>query len=97
MDKQQDPVAAETAQIKDAPAVDLPRLVSLLEYGTEEEHRATLNRAKEGELSYVWSGDIRRNAYLRENLRFGEEAGILTTKWIESDQESGWKISWADV
>lgn len=28
MDKPQDPEAAETAQIKEAPAVDLPRLVS---------------------------------------------------------------------
>lgn len=67
-----------------------------LQHGTEEEHRATLERAKAAGLSYIWSGDIRRNAYPRENLRFGGESGILSTKWVESDQESGWEISWAN-
>ena len=79
-----------------AGAVAQERLVSPLEHGTEAEHRATLARAKAGGLTYVWSGDVRRNRYLAENLRFGEETGILTTKWVESDQESGWKISWAN-
>ncbi len=74
-----------------------PRLVSPLEHGTEAEHRATLERAKAGGLSYVWSGDVRRNAYLLENLRFGEEMGILTTRFVESDQESGWEIDWANA
>ncbi len=72
------------------------RPISPLTYGTEEEHRATLARAKDAGVDYVWSGDVRRNPYLLENLRFGEEAGIITTKWVESDQESGWKIHWAN-
>ena len=96
MNKPKDPEAAETAQNKEALAVDLPRLVSSLEHGTEEEHRATLARAKASGLTYVWSGELRRNRYLAENLRFGEAAGILTTKRVESDYESGWEISWAN-
>lgn len=80
-----------------AGAVAQEQLVSPLEHGTEAEHRATLARAKAGGLTYVGSGDVRRNRYLAENLRFGEEAGIRTTKWVESDQESGWEISWANV
>lgn len=87
----------ETPQTENVPAVVQPPLVHPLEHGTEAEHRATLKRAKDGGLSYIWSGDVRRNRYLAENLRFGEEAGILTTKWVESDQESGWEISWVNV
>jgi hypothetical protein len=64
-----------------------------LEYGTEAEHRATLARAKDNEVDYIWSGDLRNN-YLRENLRFGIEVGILKAKYIESDQESGYQITW---
>jgi hypothetical protein len=67
-----------------------------LRHGTIDEHLGTLKRAKEAGLSYVWSGDIRRNPYLAENLRFGEEFGILTTEWVESDQESGWLVFWTD-
>lgn len=68
--------------------------ITPLEYGTEEEHRATLQRAKENGVSYVWSGDVRRNRYLAENICFGEEAGILTTEYVEQSQESGWNIKW---
>lgn len=63
-------------------------------YGNEAEHRATLNRAKSAGIKYLWSGDVRRNAYLEENLRFAEEFGIIKTKWVESSQESGWEIEW---
>lgn len=63
-----------------------------LKHGTREEHLATLKRAKNGGLSYVWSGDIRRSPYLRENLQFAVEEGIITTEWVESDQESGWLV-----
>jgi hypothetical protein len=48
-----------------------------LKHGTREEHLATLKRAKNGGLSYVWSGDIRRSPYLRENLQFAVEEGII--------------------
>lgn len=67
--------------------------LTVLEYGTETEHRATLARAKDNEVDYIWSGDLRNN-YLRENLRFGIEAGILKAEYIESDQESGYEITW---
>lgn len=80
-----------------APSVEVPRLVSPLRHGTESEHRATLARAKAAGVKYVWSGDVRRNQYLAENLRFAEESGLLTTEWVESDQESGWKLKWANA
>ena len=78
------------------PQVGQQRMVSQLRHGTEEEHRATLKRAKAAGISYVWSGDVRRNQYIAENLRFAQEAGILSTEWVESDQESGWKLKWAN-
>lgn len=71
-----------------------PTIGIALEHGTEEEHRATLMRAKERGITYIWSGDVRRNPYLAENLRFGVECNILTAEWIETEQESGWCISW---
>jgi len=78
------------------PAVVQPRLVSPLRHGTEAEHRATLSRAKAAGVTYVWSGDVRRNQYLAENLRFAQESGILTAEWVESAQESGWNLHWAN-
>lgn len=87
---------AKTQIEHSAPAVGVKRLVSPLRHGTEAEHRATLRRAKAAGVTYVWSGDIRRNQYLAENLRFAQESGILTTEWVESDQESGWKLHWAN-
>jgi hypothetical protein len=85
-----------STQNETAPAVDQQRLVSPLQHGTEAEHRATLARAKAAGVKYVWSGDVRRNRYLAENIRFAEESGILTTEWLESEQESGWRIMWAN-
>lgn len=68
----------------------------VLEKGTRKEHLDTLIRANKGGLSYVWSGDIRRNSYLRENLAFAEDEGIIKTTFVESweAQESGWNIEW---
>lgn len=78
--------------------VDLPRIVSLLRHGTEEEHRATLKRAKENGVSYVWSGDL-RNSYLLENLRFGQDAGLIEVKFVEyyEAQESGYYIKYLEA
>lgn len=69
-----------------------------LNHGTEQEHRATLQRAKDNGITYVWSGDLRRNQYLAENLAFGEKAGILKTEFTEDyeAQESGFNIKWLD-
>lgn len=68
--------------------------MSTLVHGTKEQHRATLRRAREAGVDYVWSGDIRRSPYLAENLQFGIDNKILTTKWVEGEQESGWMIKW---
>jgi hypothetical protein len=68
----------------------------LLEQGTRREHLDTLIRANKGNLSYVWSGDIRRNPYLRENLQFALDEEIIEATFVEyyEAQESGWKIEW---
>lgn len=78
--------------------VDLPRIVSLLRHGTEEEHRATLKRAKENDISYVWSGDL-RNPYLLENLRFGQDVGLIEVEFVEyyEAQESGYRIKYLEA
>jgi hypothetical protein len=67
-----------------------------LTHGTEEEHLGTLERAKKANITYIWSGDIRRNPYLAENLRFGQEKGIIEVTEVESraQQESGFRIKW---
>jgi len=67
-------------------------------YGTTEEHLATLKRAKQNNVLSVWSGDVARNPYLQENLKFGVDSKILklTTYDSQEDQESGWLIEWLD-
>jgi len=65
-----------------------------LEHGTREEHIATLKRAKSNGVASIWSGDISRNAYLRENLNFAEDEGIVKLKPYELEQESGWDVEW---
>lgn len=66
-----------------------------LEYGTEEEHIATLERAKSNKITYVWSGAMRNN-YLRENLEFGKAQGIIKVDFVEQyeAQESGYNLTW---
>ena len=78
-------------------AGSLDVLVSPLNHGTEAEHRATLSRAKAAGVTMVWSGDIRKSRYLAENLRFAVQSGILTIEFVECDQESGWKLKWANA
>jgi hypothetical protein len=67
-----------------------------LQYGTEKEHRATLQRAKDNRVWKIWSGDVRRNPYLRENMIFAERVGIAKFTPYNSyeQQESGWVIEW---
>ena len=69
-----------------------PKMV--LKHGTEEEHRATLQRAKANGVEYIWSGDIRRNKYLAENFNFGIQEGIFEATEAEDTQETGWWIKW---
>lgn len=68
----------------------------ILEHGTREEHIGTLKRAKDHNVMSIWSGDIRRNAYLRENLAFAEDEGFVKLTPYELEQESGWNIEWLD-
>ena len=63
-------------------------------HGTQEDHLGTLRRAKENEIDYIWSGDVRRNPYLAENINFGIEEGIIQADYEELEQESGWLITW---
>ena len=49
-----------------------------LEYGTKEEHLATAKRAKDNNVTSIWTGDLARNAYLRDNLSFIQEENIAT-------------------
>jgi hypothetical protein len=78
------------------PSAGIPCNPMTLEHGSREEHLATLQRAKAGGLRNVWSGDIRRNRYLSENLKFGEEEKIIDLEWYDNreDQESGYKVKW---
>ena len=68
-----------------------------LEHGTRQEHIETLQRAKENEVSSIWSGDL-RNDYLRENLAFAEEEGIIKASPYDyaDAQESGFDIEWLE-
>lgn len=54
-----------------------------LKHGTAEEHRATLERAKKNGIDNVWTGDVRRNAYLAENLEWGQEQGLIEVEFEE--------------
>ena len=67
-----------------------------LEYGTKEEHLATVKRAKDNNVTSIWTGDIARNAYLRENLSFIQEENIATVTLEENytAQESNYIIKW---
>jgi hypothetical protein len=63
-------------------------------YGKEEDHHATLNRARKAKVSYIWSGHMKRNAYLLENFQFALLSGAFKAESIEQEQESGFKITW---
>jgi len=67
-----------------------------LNHGTREEHPGTLRRAKANGVGSVWSGDPGRNAYLRENLAFAEEEGILSPEPYDDPvgQKSGLVFRW---
>lgn len=65
-----------------------------LEMGSRKEHLETLVRANRNNVSYVWSGAIRLSSYLRENLQFAIDEGIIKATPTEEAQESGWTIEW---
>lgn len=67
-----------------------------LEHGTEDEHLGTLRRAKDNGLKEVWSGDLIRNSYLRENVAYAQEKGILSVELVEyrEAQCSNYVLTW---
>jgi hypothetical protein len=80
-----------------APSVEVPRLVSPAKLGTEDWHRAELERLKARGVCYIWAGAVKHSRYLAETLRFGENAGIFTMRRVELSTERGWEISWANT
>ena len=67
-----------------------------LVHGTKEEHLETIKKARENNISYVWSGHLRRSPYLLENLKFAMEIGAFNTTFVDSaiNQESGFDVTW---
>jgi len=65
-------------------------------HGSIKEHLGTLRRANSKGIDSVWSGDIRRNAYLYENLCFGEYYEIIDVnlKVDYKEQYSSFKMTW---
>jgi hypothetical protein len=66
-------------------------------HGTLDEHKATIVRAKAANPSglSVWTGDIRRNAYLRENLEVMRFLNVADIELDDSDdQQSNFVIRW---
>ena len=67
-----------------------------LTHGTLEEHLATVQRAKDNDLTYIPSAILRRNPYLSENIEFIQEKDLATIEFVEDyeEQESGYIIKW---
>ena len=67
-----------------------------LTYGTLEEHLATVQRAKENDLTYMPSVILRRSPYLSENIEFIQERNLAIVEFVENyeEQESGYNIKW---
>lgn len=62
-----------------------------------DEHKATIARTKEAHPDglEVWTGDIRRNAYLRENLEVMKYLGVADIELdVSNDQQSNFVIRW---
>ncbi len=68
--------------------------MSALQHGTEEQHRATLRRARDAGVDYIRSEAIRDNPRFAESLRFGVANKLLETEWVEYELSNGWKIKW---
>lgn len=70
----------------------------MLKLGMLEDHLGTVRRGRAMGDCLVWSGDLRRNAYLRENLAFIEANRLAEIAEVVSyeDQCSYVKISWVE-
>jgi len=60
----------------------------------EEEYLGTIKRAKENDVSYIWSGDLLRNEYLRNCLAYGGSNNLLSLTYVEMEQETGYNVRW---
>lgn len=60
----------------------------------EEEFKATITRAKESGVDYIWSGDLARSEYLRNCLHYAEVNGLVKKEFVEMEQESGYRVWW---
>ena len=67
-----------------------------LVHGTISEHQKTAKRAKDRSVTNIWSGDLKNNEYLQENLAFIQETGLAKVDY-EIDyhgQASYYLIEW---
>lgn len=64
-----------------------------LNHGTYEDYMGT---AKENNFNSVWSGDLKQNSYLAENILFLQDSGLLTIKLVEDfeGQSNIYIITW---
>ena len=71
-------------------------VADFLEHGTVEEHLATIKRAITNEIINIWTGDITRNKYLQENLKFAQVNGLvkITEETDYEGQASYWLLEW---
>ncbi len=67
-----------------------------LQYGSHDEHVATIQRAKENSVTNVWTGDLKRKPYLAENLNYCESIGLIETEFVSDKdaQESYYLITY---
>ena len=54
----------------------------------------TIKRAKENNVTYIWSGDLARNGYLRRCLNHAKEHNLVKLTMVEMDQETGYDVEW---
>jgi len=59
----------------------------------EKQFLGTIARAKENNVGYIWSGEL-RNAYLRKCLKYAKENDLVHIEEIFMNQESGYRVTW---
>ncbi len=59
----------------------------------ESEFLKTIANAKEHNVSYIWSGDL-RSEYLRECLSYAKKNNLVTITEVNLNQESGLRVEW---
>lgn len=81
--------------------LDLSRnyISDFLEHGSIEEHLATIKRSIFNKIDSIWTGDILRNKYLQENLKFAHVNRMvkITEETDYVGQSSYWLLEWQVV